>query len=118
VATLAVGACATVLCFLSNIVAVVTFVSVLTIAIYVFVGVTAIVSRMRDKQAPRTFRMPVFPLPPLLAIVGAALALSQQARRDLLIVAILYGGGLLYYFFYLRSKSAAMRALRATGEES
>jgi amino acid transporter len=116
VATLAVGACATVLCFLSNIVAVVTFVSVLTIAIYVFVGVTAIVSRMRDKQAPRTFRMPVFPLPPLLAIVGAVLALSQQARRDLVIVAIIYGGGLLYYFFYLRSKSAAMRALRAARE--
>ena len=118
VATLGVGTCATVLCFLSNIVAVVTFVSVLTIAIYVFVGVTAIVSRMRDKQAPRTFRMPVFPLPPVLAIVGAALALSQQAQRDLVIVAILYGGGLLYYFLYLRSKSAAMRALRATGEGS
>jgi amino acid transporter len=115
VATIAVGACATVLCFLSNIVAVVTFVSVLTIAIYVFVGVTAIVSRMRDKSAPRTFRMPLFPIPPLLAIVGAVVALSQQATRDLVIVAVIYAAGLAYYFLYLRSKTTAMKALQATG---
>jgi amino acid transporter len=117
VATVAVGACATLLCFLSNIVAVVTFVSVLTIAIYVFVGVTAIVSRLRDRDAPRTFRLPLFPLPPVLAIVGAGLALSQQSSRDLIIVAVIYGGGLLYYFAYLRSKATAMRALRAKGHE-
>lgn len=115
VATIAVGACATVLCFLSNIVAVVTFVSVLTIAIYVFVGVTAIVSRMRDKSAPRTFRMPLFPIPPLLAIVGAVVALSQQATRDLVIVAVIYAAGLAYYFLYLRSKTTAMKALQASG---
>jgi amino acid transporter len=115
VATIAVGTCATVLCFLSNIVAVVTFVSVLTIAIYVFVGVTAIVSRMRDKSAPRTFRMPLFPVPPLLAIVGAVLALSQQATRDLVIVAVIYAAGLAYYFLYLRSKTTAIKALQATG---
>jgi amino acid transporter len=114
IATIAVGACATVLCFLSDIVAVVTFVSVLTIAIYVFVGVTAIVSRIRDKDGPRTFRMPLFPLPPVIAIAGAVLALSQQTGRDLLIVAIIYAAGLAYYFLYLRSKATAMRALRAT----
>lgn len=112
VATLAVGFCATILCFLSNIVAVVTFVSVLTISIYIFVGVTAIASRLRDKTSTRTFRLPLFPLPPLLAIVGAALALSQQTRRDLVIVVIIYLVGLAYYFFYLRSKTAAIAALR------
>lgn len=114
VATLVVGACATVLCFLSSVVAVVTFVSVMTIVIYVFVGVTAIVCRLRHKSAHRTFRMPLFPLPPLLAIGGAILALTQQTNRDLIIVAIIYVGGLAYYFLYLRSKSSAMRALAAT----
>jgi amino acid transporter len=116
VATLVVGFFATVLCFLSDIVAVVTFVSVLTIAIYVFVGVTVIVSRMRDRGTHRPFRMPLFPLPPLLAIIGAVLALSQQSARDLVIVAVIYAAGLAYYFLYLRSKSTAMKALRATGE--
>jgi amino acid transporter len=113
VATLVVGACATVLCFLSNVVAVVTFVSVMTIAIYVFVGVTAIADRLREKGVRRTFRMPLFPLPPLLAIGGAILALSQQAHRDLIIVAAIYVAGLLYYALYLRSKASAMQALRA-----
>ena len=115
VATMVVGFFATVLCFASDIVAVVTFVSVLTIAIYVFVGVTVIVSRMRDRTTPRPFRMPLFPLPPLLAIAGAVLALSQQATRDLLIVAVIYAAGLAYWYFYLRSKSTAMKALGATG---
>jgi amino acid transporter len=115
VATFVVGFFATVLCFLSDIVAVVTFVSVLTIAIYVFVGVTAIVSRMRNRQTHRPFRMPLFPLPPLLAIIGAVLALSQQASRDLMIVALIYAAGLAYYFLYLRSKTEAMKALAAHG---
>jgi amino acid transporter len=113
VATLVVGACATALCFLSNVVAVVTFVSVMTIAIYVFVGVTAIVNRVRDKTSPRTFRLPLFPIPPLLAIAGAVLALTQQAPRDLIIVALIYAAGLGYYLVYLRRKASAMAALRA-----
>ena len=112
VATLVVGTCATILCFASDIVAVVTFVSVMTISIYVFVGVTAIVSRQRDKGAQRTFRLPLYPIPPVLAILGALLALSQQASKDLIAVAIIYGLGLAYYFFYLRSRREAMAALR------
>jgi amino acid transporter len=112
VATLVVGTCATVLCFASDIVAVVTFVSVLTISIYVFVGITTIVSRQRDKDAPRTFRLPLYPLPPVLAIGGALLALSQQAGKDLIAVVIIYTLGLAYYFFYLRSRREAMAALR------
>jgi amino acid transporter len=112
VATLVVGVCATILCFASDIVAVVTFVSVLTISIYVFVGVTTIVSRQRDKGAQRTFRLPLYPLPPVLAILGAGLALSQQASKDLIAVVLIYGLGLAYYFFYLRSRREAMAALR------
>jgi amino acid transporter len=112
VSTLLVGTCATILCFASDIVAVVTFVSVLTSCIYVFVGVATIVSRRRDRDVHRTFRMPLYPLPPLLAIGGALLALSQQAGKDLVAVVVIYGLGLLYYFFYLRSRREAMAALR------
>lgn len=112
VATLVVGGCATILCFASNIVAVVTFVSVLTISIYVFVGVTTIVSRQRDKGANRTFRLPFYPLPPVLAVLGALLALSQQQPKDLIAVVIIFALGLVYYFFYLRSRREAMAALR------
>jgi hypothetical protein len=56
--------------------------------------------------------MPLYPLPPLLAIGGALLALSQQAGKDLVAVVVIYGLGLLYYFFYLRSRREAMAALR------
>lgn len=115
VATLVVGFFATLLSFMSNIVAVVTFVSVLTIAIYVFVGVTVIVSRLRDKTAPRPFRLPLFPLPPLLAIAGAAVALSKQSTRDLVIVVLIYAAGLAYYLLYLRRKTYVWAALGSSG---
>lgn len=114
VATLVIGALATVLCFASDLVAVVTFVSVLTILLYVFIGVAAIVSRHRDPHGFRPFRLPLWPVTPLIAIAGALLALSQQATKDLVAVAIIYGLGVAYYLFYLRSRREAMAALRGT----
>jgi hypothetical protein len=74
--------------------------------------VTTIVSRQRDRGAHRAFRLPLYPLPPLLAVLGALLALSQQASKDLIAAAIIYVVGLAYYFFYLRSRREAMAALR------
>lgn len=111
VATLVIGGLAIVLCWLSDLVAVVTFVSVLTISLYVFVAVAAIVSRVRDRDTRRPFRMPLWPLPPVVAIVGAGLALSQQAKRDLLVVAILFLLGLAYYAFYLRPRGRSLATL-------
>lgn len=111
VATLVIGVPAIVLCWLSSLVAVVTFVSVLTITLYVFVAVAAIVHRVRERGVDRPFRMPLWPLPPVIAIVGAGIALSQQAPHDLLIVAILFALGLLYFAFYLRPRGKGVTSL-------
>jgi amino acid transporter len=108
VATLVVGVFAVVLCFLSNLVAVVTFVSVLALLLYVFVGVAAVISRLRDRAVQRPFRMPVWPVWPLVAVAGSVTALTQQTHRDLVIVACLYAAGLLYYALYLRRRGAPL----------
>lgn len=115
VATIVIGVPAIVLCWLSSLVAVVTFVSVLTITLYVFVAVAAIVHRVRDRDVQRPFRMPLWPLPPVVAIVGAGVALSQQAVHDLLIVAILFLLGLAYYLFYLRPRGRGVAELGSAG---
>jgi amino acid transporter len=86
-------------------------VSVLTITLYVFVAVAAIVHRVRERGVDRPFRMPLWPLPPVIAIVGAGLALSQQSTRDLLIVAILFVLGLVYYALYLRPRGRGVASL-------
>jgi amino acid transporter len=104
VATLVIGGFAVILCFFSNLVAVVTFVSVLALLLYVFVGVAAVISRLRDRGAQRPFRMPVWPVWPIAAVAGSVVALTQQAHHDLVIVGVLYVAGLLYYGLYLRRR--------------
>jgi amino acid transporter len=101
VATLLTGGIATVLCFASSLVAAVTFTAVLIIVLYGLIAVAALVSRIRDRDARRPSRMPLWPLPPVLVLVGVVIALTQQSARDIAIVLGLFVVGLAYYYGYL-----------------
>lgn len=101
VATLLTGGVATLLCFASDLVSAVTFTAVLIIVLYGLIAVAAVVSRTRDKGATRPSRMPLYPLPPILVLVGVVVAVTQQTGRDILIVVGLFAVGLLYYYLYL-----------------
>jgi amino acid transporter len=108
VATLIVGALATVLCFFSSLVTVVTFTSVLIIVLYAMIAASAIMSRVSASQRvlPRPFQMALWPAAPVLAIVGVGVALSQQKGSDLFITAAILLGALLYHTLYLRPRAA------------
>ncbi len=106
VATLVVGGMASVLTFFSSLVAVVTFTSVLIIILYALIAVSALVSRMRQPRATRPYRMPLWPLPPIIALVGVVVAITQQKGSDLLICAAIVVIGAMYYALYLRSRAA------------
>lgn len=101
VATLLTGGMATILCYQGTLVTVVTFTAVLLILLYFAIAVSAIVSRVRNRSLPRPFRMPFWPVPPLIAIVGTGIAITQQKTSDLLIVAAIIIGGLIYYYGFL-----------------
>jgi amino acid transporter len=102
VATLVIGGCATVLCIWSSLVTVVTFTAVLIITLYALIAISALVSRVRQPELPRPYRMPLWPAPPIVALAGVGIALSKQKASDLLIVAIIIVAGLAYYALYLR----------------
>jgi amino acid transporter len=108
VSTLIVGALATVLCFFSSLVTVVTFTSVLIIALYALIAASAIVSRLSASQRklPRPFRMTLWPAAPVVALVGVGVALSQQKATDLVIAGAILLGALLYHTVYLRPRAA------------
>jgi hypothetical protein len=57
------------------------------------------------------FKMPLWPLPPIVAIVGGVVALTQQKPSDMLIVAVIFGIGLLYYFAYLNPRRKTLWAM-------
>ncbi|HEX4430896.1 MAG TPA: hypothetical protein VHZ96_16635, partial [Frankiaceae bacterium] len=52
----------------------------------------------------RPYRMPLWPVPPIIALVGVGLAISQQKSRDLLICAAIFVGGAIYYVGFLRPR--------------
>lgn len=49
--------------------------------------------------------MPLWPIPPLIAIVGVILALTQQAEGDLIKTAVIILIAVVYWFAYLRTKT-------------
>ena len=106
VGALVVGGLTAVLTFFSDAVLAVTFTGVLIAVNYAIIAVSALVSRMRQPRLARPWRMPLWPLPPLGALAGVAIAISQQRGVDLLIVALILAVGAIYYALFLRPRSA------------
>ncbi len=104
VATLVVGALATALCLESSLITVVTFTAVLLIVLYGLIAISALVSRVTQRHLPRPSRMALWPVPPLIALAGVGIALTQQKGRDLLIVAAIFAFGLIYYYAFIRPR--------------
>jgi len=48
--------------------------------------------------------MPLWPLPPVVALIGLGIALSQQDALDLLIVPVIVTVALVYYALFLRPR--------------
>jgi amino acid transporter len=71
------------LCVFSSLNELITFTGVVIVTIYLLVAVAALISRVRRRGADRAFRMPLWPVPPLIAIAGVILALTQQSPQDL-----------------------------------
>jgi amino acid transporter len=104
VATLVVGGLATILCLQSSLVTVVTFTAVLLIVLYSLIAISSLVSRIRDRNAERPSRMPLWPVPPIIALVGCGLAITQQKGSDLLVVLGIFVAGVIYFYLFLRPR--------------
>jgi len=104
VATLIVGVLATILSFQGSLVAVVTFTSVLLIVLYAMICISSLVSRYTQKDLPRPWKMPLWPVPPIIGLVGCVIALTQQKVSDLITVAVIFAAGLIYYYAFIRPR--------------
>jgi amino acid transporter len=105
VATMLVGVLGAVLCAQSSLLSVVTFTSVLIIILYALIAISALVSRFTQRELERPFKLPLWPVPPLIALAGVGLAISQQKGSDLIICAAVFGAGIIYYVGFLRPRS-------------
>jgi amino acid transporter len=104
VATLAIGVAALALTAVSDYAAAVTFASLTVVLTFALIALSALVSRLRQPNLARPYRMPLWPLPPVVALTGVAVTVVLQTGRDLAIVAGILTAGLLYDAVYLRRR--------------
>jgi amino acid transporter len=104
VATLVIGVAALALTAVSDYAAAVTFASLTVVTTFALIALSALVSRLREPGLARPYRLPLWPLPPLVALTGVAVTVALQTRRDLAIVAGILAAGLLYDAVYLRPR--------------
>ncbi|MHB8296429.1 MAG: APC family permease [Acidimicrobiales bacterium] len=100
-ATAVIGVIGALLTGLSSIASLVTFTGVIVGVDYGLIAVCAIISRVTQKSEERPYRMPLWPLPPLVGLAGVVYALTQQTAHDMVIVAIIIVCTAAYYFGYL-----------------
>lgn len=103
------------LVFYSNLIQLVIWGGAAAATVYLLVAIGAINSR-RDKQITRPFRMPFFPLPPIIVIVLLLIALGSQTWDVLVAVSVLILIALVYYFVYVRPRDAKEERLHAGKE--
>ncbi len=108
IATILVGGLATILCLQSSLLTVVTFTAVLLIVLYALIALSALVSRVQQANLPRPYRMPFWPIPPIIALVGTVIAITQQKTLDLVIVGVIAVVGLVYYFLYIEPRKGEL----------
>ena len=94
------------LVFYSNLIQLVIWGGAAAATVYLLIAIGALNSRRRDKEITRPFRMPLFPLPPIIVIVLLTIAISSQTTDVLLAVGVFILISLLYYIAYIRPRDA------------
>jgi len=101
-----------ILCYFTSLNNLITFTGVIIVVIYLMVAISALVSRYKNRSVERPFRMPLWPIPPVIAIFGVILALTQQAEGDLIKTAIIIIIAFIYWLAYLRLKNNRKEAIQ------
>lgn len=103
ISVLVVGSLGIILTFFGSVVSAITFTSVMIIILYALIAISALVHRLgRLKTNALSFRMWLWPLPPIIALAGVVLALTQQTTHDLITCAAIFSAGMLYYVIWGR----------------
>lgn len=104
VATAFICIASIILVFASNLVALVTFGAILFAMMFLLVAIGSIISRVKEPDLVRPFKMPFFPVIPIIVIIGLVIAILSQPMKDILTAAAFYALALLYYFIYIRPR--------------
>ena len=100
----------------SNVASIVTFTGIITLVYAGLMAVSAIVIRLK-KNPPDRYKMPLWPIPPALLIIGCVLMGTQQQLKDVYITLGIAAVFLIYYLVYLRPRPEHWRLLDPVVED-
>ncbi|HSX67334.1 APC family permease [Nocardioides sp.] len=103
IATLLVGVPGALMAWLMDIEALLGITSVILASVYMVVAVAALFVRRTPHAG---WKMPLWPVAPILVIVGVGYALRESAMVDVVSVGFLLALALAYYVVYLRPRAA------------
>jgi amino acid transporter len=106
VATAIIGLIGALLTYFSSVAALVTFTGVLLIILYGLVALSALVSRFTQKGLVRPYKMPLWPLWPIIGLAGCVIVFTQQTLSDIGICAAIFIVAGIYYVVYLRQRQS------------
>lgn len=106
VATALLGIVGGLLTYFSNVASLVTFTGVLLVVLYGLVALSALVSRIKQRSLIRPYKMPWWPLWPIIGLVGCVVVFTQQSLSDMGICAAILLVAAIYYLVYLRPRRA------------
>lgn len=86
--------------------------SIGTLFAFALVGVSVIYLRRRDPHAPRTFRVPLYPVTPILGVLICAYLMYNLGGTTWVVFGVWMLVGLLCYFAYGRNNSRTARIPR------
>jgi len=107
VAAVAMAVIGAILCGTSNKLAVITVTGVVLAFTYILIAVSAIAVRLRFKDLPPHYKMPLWPIWPCISLIGVVymlVKLTQMQWKDLVIVLAFCVGALIYYYGYLHPR--------------
>jgi amino acid transporter len=104
VAAVAMAVIGAILCGTTSKLAVITFTGVILAFTYILIALSAIAVRLRFKNLPPHYKMPLWPVFPSIALIGVVymlVKLTQMQWKDLAIGIGAGVGALIYYYAYL-----------------
>lgn len=107
VATLALGLISAIVTPFCDVNVVGTFLGANATVTYMMIAVAAIGSRIKHPDRPRPYRMPLWPLPPVVALAAMAYVMTQQGAGYLWASGGIAALALAYYFLYLAPRAGS-----------
>jgi amino acid transporter len=104
VAAIVMAVIGAILCATTTKTYVITFTGVVLAFTYILIAGSAIAVRLRFKDLPAHYKMPLWPVWPCIALIGVIymlVKLTQSQWKDLVIVVGAAVGALIYYYAYL-----------------